>query len=94
MDKYAEEFAKKNLEVMSSQEGAMLMMQSLRLGKPLDVVYATNTVTYYNRQHLINYSSVVPYGCWNSNGPEVYFRQSSVDSADKNLRCRPSVRVL
>ena len=92
MDKYEEEFAKKNLDVMSCHEGAMLMMQSLRLGKPLDDMESTNSVTYYSRKHLTK-GSGVPYGCWHSMDHHVTFRGAGLGEKG-STRCRPSVRVL
>ena len=93
MDKYEEEFAKKKLEVMSCHEGAMLMMQSLRLGTPIDDVNTTKTLTYYNRKHLPK-GSGVPFGFWGSAGRRVNFNGDNPGSANNKLRCRPSVRVL
>ena len=93
MAKYEEEFAKKNLEVMSCQEGTMLMMQSLRLGKPLDDYQSTETVTYYNRKHLTK-GSLAPCGFWQSLDHKVGFRGHNLDAPNAFLRCRPSVRVL
>ena len=93
MDKYEEEFAKKNMEVMSCHEGAMLMMQSLRFGKPIDDMRTTDTLTYYNRKRLTEYS-FDPCGYWNSENHEVRFICYDPGDTDNNLRCRPSVRVL
>ena len=93
MDKYEEEFAKKKLEIMSCQEGAMLLMQSLRLGKPIDDYQSTDTVTYYNRKHLTK-SSVVPFGFWSSKAHEVFFLRDAPGAVRNGLRCRPSLRVL
>jgi len=93
MEKYEEDFANRKVDMMSCQEGAMLIMQSLNRGQPVDDNNSTETATYFSRKHLPK-GSAVPYGYWDSNTHQIYFFRNDPDVKRVSLRCRPSVRVL
>lgn len=95
MDKYEEEYAKENLEIMDCHEGAMLMMQSLRRKKPVDDWRNTHTITYFNRKHIKG-ASHVSRGFWYStvNEVEVVFSSFHASKNFEGLRCRPSAKVM
>jgi hypothetical protein len=78
---------------MTAGEGAMLMMQSLKRGQPVDDVTASKTSTYYNRKHLPK-SIAVPCGFWFPADRRVDFEGNVPGHMDGNLRCRPSVKVM
>ena len=106
MSKYEEEFEKRKLNMMDCQEGAMLMMQSLECGQPVDDYYRgnpvddfeferTKTITYCSRKHLAK-GSPVPNIKWDSRNCMVDFNHTELDDGVEHtdLRCRPSVKVL
>ena len=89
MEKYEEEFAKKNLDVMSCQEGAMLLCLSV---PQVDDILETDTVTYYNRDHLAK-DSMLPHGWFDTNAGKVRFAWLDQNAGGSFLRCRPSVKI-
>ena len=89
MEQYEKAFAQENLDVMSCHEGAMLIMQSLNHGKPIDDWNRTNTSTFYNRSNLTK--NDVPWGHWRS-GASFYLE--GAEKKNEYLRCRPSAKII
>lgn len=92
--RYEKEYAKNNMDVMDSHEGAMLIMQSLNKGQPESIA-----VTYYHSANIkegwMTGAWHLPSGFWVAYYSHVGFSgMIPPGTRMHNFSCRPSVKVM